>query len=40
MARINFKGKEIVRDYHLAVPYHELVPVEKKSLIKKALELI
>jgi adenine-specific DNA-methyltransferase len=35
MARINFKGKEIVRNYHLAVPYHELKPDEKKSFTKK-----
>lgn len=36
MATINFKGKEIVRNYHLAVPYHELVPDEKKSFPPKA----
>jgi len=35
MATINFKGKEIVRNYHLAVPYHELTPDAKKSLTKK-----
>jgi adenine-specific DNA-methyltransferase len=35
MATINFKGKEIVRNYHLTVPYHELVPDKKKSLTKK-----
>lgn len=35
MATINFKGKEIVRNYHLTVPYHELKPDEKKSLTKK-----
>ena len=35
MATINFKGKEIVRNYHLAVPYHELKPDAKKSLSKK-----
>src|SRR5665647_1210274 len=34
MATIQFKGKEIVRNYHLTVPYHELVPDEKKSLTK------
>jgi adenine-specific DNA-methyltransferase len=35
MATIQFKGKEIVRNHHLSVPYHELVPDEKKSLTKK-----
>jgi adenine-specific DNA-methyltransferase len=35
MATINFKGKEIVRNYHLSGPYHELVPDEKKSLTEK-----
>ena len=35
MATIQFKGKEIVRNHHLTVPYHELVPDGKKSLTKK-----
>ncbi|MCG2687911.1 site-specific DNA-methyltransferase [Candidatus Parcubacteria bacterium] len=35
MATIQFKGKEIVRNHHLTVPYHELVPDKKKSLTKK-----
>src|SRR4030043_1880570 len=35
MATIQFKGKEIVRNYHLTVPYHELIPDGKKSLTKK-----
>ena len=35
MATIQFKGKEIVRNYHLTVPYHELVPDGEKSLTKK-----
>lgn len=35
MATIQFKGKEIVRNYHLTVPFYELVPDEKKSLSKK-----
>jgi adenine-specific DNA-methyltransferase len=34
MATINFKGKEIVRNFHLSVPYHELVPDVKRSLTK------
>ncbi len=36
MATINFKGKEIVRNYHLVVPYHELKPDVKKSFPPKA----
>jgi len=35
MATINFKGKEIVRNHHLTISYHELVLDEKKSLTKK-----
>jgi len=35
MSTLRFKGKEIVRNYHLSVPYHELVPDKKKSLTKK-----
>jgi adenine-specific DNA-methyltransferase len=35
MATIQFKGKEIVRNHHLTVPYHELVPDGEKSLTKK-----
>ena len=35
MATINFKGKEIVRNHHLTIPYHELVPDTKKGLSKK-----
>ncbi|MFH2018416.1 MAG: site-specific DNA-methyltransferase [bacterium] len=35
MATINFKGKEIVRNHHLTIPYHELVPDAKKGLSKK-----
>lgn len=35
MATINFKGKEIVRNHHLTIPYCELVPDEKKSLTKR-----
>lgn len=35
MATINFKGKEIVRNHHLTIPYHELIPDGKKSLTKK-----
>src|SRR3989344_9298676 len=35
MATIQFKGKELVRNHHLTIPYHELVPDAKKSLTKK-----
>jgi adenine-specific DNA-methyltransferase len=35
MARLDFKGKTFVQNYHLAVKYHELVPVKSKSLTKK-----
>src|SRR3989338_4998918 len=35
MATINFKGKEIVRNHHLTIPYHELVLDAKKGLSKK-----
>src|SRR3989338_4674338 len=33
MATINFKGKEIVRNHHLTIPYHELVPDVKKACL-------
>src|SRR3989344_6001333 len=39
MATINFKGKEIVRNHHLTIPYHELVPDEKKSLSNPSTKL-
>ena len=35
MARIEFKGKTFVQNYHLQVKYHELVPVKSKSLTDK-----
>lgn len=35
MARIEFKGKPFVQNYHLQVKYHELVPVKNKSLTDK-----
>jgi len=35
MARIDFKGKSFVRNYHIQVKYHELIPVKSKSLTKK-----
>jgi len=34
MANLNFKGKTFVQNYHLTVPYHQLVPVKSKSLTK------
>lgn len=32
MPTIQFKGKSFVQNYHLTVPYHELIPVPEKSL--------
>ncbi|MBE7467382.1 MAG: site-specific DNA-methyltransferase [Planctomycetes bacterium] len=32
MASLHFKGKAFVQNYHLTVPYHELIPVKKKSV--------
>ena len=32
MSQIQFKGKQFVQNYHLAVKYHELVPKKEKSL--------
>ena len=32
MPTLNFKGKVFVENHHLAVPYHELVPVRSKGL--------
>jgi adenine-specific DNA-methyltransferase len=34
MAQIQFKGKTFVQNHHLTVPYHELIPVKKKSLTR------
>lgn len=34
MANLSFKGKTFVQNHHLAVPYHQLVPVKSKSLTK------
>src|SRR6266446_4586650 len=36
MPSLNFKGKALVQNYHLPVPYHELKPVKAKSLTDKA----
>jgi adenine-specific DNA-methyltransferase len=35
MATLSFKGKSFIQNYHLAVKYHELIPVKKKSLTDK-----
>ena len=35
MATLNFKGKSLVQNHHLAVKYHELIPVKDKSLTGK-----
>ena len=36
LPRLNFKGKVFVENHHLAVPFHELVPVSEKGLSEKA----
>ncbi len=36
MPRLNFKGRVFVENHHLAVPFHELLPVRGKGLSKKA----
>lgn len=36
MPSLNFKGKVLVQNFHLLVPYHELKPVKAKSLADKA----
>lgn len=33
MPRLEFKGKSFVWNHHLAVPYHELIPVPEKSVL-------
>lgn len=33
MATLSFKGKSFVQNHHMAVKYHELIPVKEKSLI-------
>jgi adenine-specific DNA-methyltransferase len=35
MPSLNFKGKGLVQNFHLLVPFHELKPVKAKSLTKK-----
>jgi adenine-specific DNA-methyltransferase len=35
MPSLNFKGKALVQNFHLLVPYHELKPVKSKSLTEK-----
>jgi len=35
MPSLNFKGKALVQNFHLLVPYHELKPVKPKSLTDK-----
>ena len=35
MPSLNFKGKSLVQDFRLLVPYHELKPVKSKSLTPK-----
>ena len=35
MPSLNFKGKALVQNFHLLVPFHELKPVKAKSLTAK-----
>ena len=35
MPSLNFKGKALVRNFHLLVPYHESKLVKSKSLTPK-----
>jgi adenine-specific DNA-methyltransferase len=35
MPTLNFKGKTFVQNHHLAVPYHQLIPIKEKSLTDK-----
>ena len=35
MAQLQFKGKQLVQNYHLTVKYHELIPRKEKSLTDK-----
>ncbi len=35
MPSLNFKGKALVQNFHLLVPYHEMKPVKSKSLTPK-----
>ena len=36
MPRLSFKGRVFVENHHLAVPFHELLPVREKGLSDKA----
>ena len=36
LPRVEFKGKVFVENHHLAVPFHELLPVREKGLSPKA----
>ena len=36
LPRLHFKGKVFVENHHLAVPFHELLPVRDKGLSEKA----
>ena len=36
MPRLHFKGKVFVENHHLAVPFHELLPVREKGTSEKA----
>ena len=36
LPRLHFKGKVFVENHHLAVPFHELLPVREKGLSERA----
>ncbi len=36
MPSLQFKGKVFVQNHHLAVPFHELLPVKSRGLSEKA----
>ena len=36
LPRLNFKGRSFVENHHLAVPFHELLPMRDKGLSETA----
>lgn len=36
MSSLHFKGRPFVENHHLAVPFHELLPIRSQGLSKKA----
>ena len=39
MPTLNFKGKQLVQNHHLVVPFHELKPIKAKSVMGKDAKL-